>query len=131
MSRDGRQEVYQIVVECDGAEESIGLVTSDDEDPVAELYVALRRTGSVPLAWSVKWSVRGGDPLAAAWRASAHPPAMIAVAALAGVEVTPGAAAIARATGAEPASAAAIRKRVKTPLLACAIYGAKMRYGLS
>ncbi len=48
-----------------------------DADPIAQLVDALRRDGKPPLAWVVRWSQGGREPVAAAWAESGLPHAMI------------------------------------------------------
>jgi hypothetical protein len=48
-------------------------------DPIEELVHALDSEGKPSLAWVVKWSEAGGDPVAAAWTRSRNPSAMLLV----------------------------------------------------
>lgn len=45
-------------------------------DPIAELVRDLRETGKPSLAWIVRWSQDGMDPVAAAWEACEEPDSM-------------------------------------------------------
>lgn len=45
-------------------------------DPIRELVTALDDDGRPPLAWLVRWSA-AGEPVAAAWRESTAPTAML------------------------------------------------------
>ena len=42
----------------------------DTADPIAQLLDELTRDGKPSLAWVIRWSQSGGDPVAAAWAAS-------------------------------------------------------------
>ena len=47
-----------------------------EPDPIAELWCALREGRPPPLAWVVRWSRGGGDPVAAAWAVAVHDQSM-------------------------------------------------------
>jgi hypothetical protein len=46
-------------------------------DPIAALVEALERDGKPTLAWVVRWSNEGDEPVQAAWEASGDPWAMV------------------------------------------------------
>ena len=48
-----------------------------DTDPIVELVEALRGGRPPPLAWIVRWSRGGRDPVASAWRESTDSTSMI------------------------------------------------------
>jgi hypothetical protein len=48
---------------------TIALV-SNERDPIAELVEAMARDGRPSLAWVLRWSAGGVEPVAAAWHAT-------------------------------------------------------------
>ena len=49
---------------------------TQQEDPIADLVDSLEADGRPQLAWVVKWSARGSEPVHAAWNASSDPGAL-------------------------------------------------------
>ena len=45
--------------------------------PICELVDALHSWNTVPLAWVVRWSADGVEPVAAAWKAATDPASML------------------------------------------------------
>jgi hypothetical protein len=62
-------------------------MTTMDLDPIAELVEALAEDGRPSLAWLVRWSADGREPVAAAWGASVQPFALLTVLERGGVDV--------------------------------------------
>ncbi len=48
-----------------------------DQDPIATLVDTVERDGKPPLAWVVRWSADGREPVQAAWDVSEDPWAMV------------------------------------------------------
>ena len=90
-------------------------------DPITELFRSLTSTGKPTLAWVVRWSEGGHDPVAAAWRVSWTPTDMARVlervshAALPVVHEILRAPALWASTDIDVARSAAIRRLVPVP----------------
>lgn len=52
------------------------LTAQKSDDPIEELLLAIRDDGKPSLAWVVRWSEGGKNPVQQAWMASGHPRAM-------------------------------------------------------
>lgn len=90
-------------------------------DPITDLVGALEQHGRPPLAWVVRWSGDGAEPVAAAWARSADPSAMARLLSRAGHPLATRAHAVVRApvlfahSDLDRVRADAIRALVPTP----------------